>query len=176
MSQIKKRSELGLEITYTALVAYPDLQECSEFLKTQGVDCSVAELNVLKNKNGVLGKDLYIQKRKELAGQIEKIEADELLDTARKATKIVNLALDKTQRMLERNEVADPSRTARDINQVMTQSIDKRMLLEDRPTEIRAVHTTDELVLKLSKLGVLEVDSGVVDRDVIEASVVEDPS
>jgi hypothetical protein len=157
---VNEKTEVGLELTYTALVAFPDLEDSRKFLLENGYDVSVEKLRVLKTMKGRIpgkpGEDMYVQKRKELAPTLEKIHADDLLDQARECSAIVDLALTRTREKLEAGEVADPSRVARDLSQVQTQAIDKRMLLEDRPTEIRAVHTTDELIVKLEGLKVLE--------------------
>lgn len=171
---VADKDELGLDLVYTALVAYPDLEQARTFMHDNGYDVSVAKLKVFREMRGRLpgkpGEDMFIQKRKELAPILEKIHADDLLDTARSANAVTAIALERTREKLERNEYQDPATVARNSSQVATQSVDKRMLLEDRPTVITATRTPEELVNALVAMKVAErVQLGdVTDTDAVE--------
>jgi hypothetical protein len=71
--------------------------------------------------------------------------------------------------LLNEGRIPDPSRVARDISQIRTQGIDKRLALQGRPTQIQANRSVDELVRALEGLGVAkQVALDVPDAEVVE--------
>ena len=78
----------------------------------------------------------------------------------------MDLAIQRTEERLRRNIEADPSRVLRDLSQVRTQAIDKRLALEGRPTQIIEKRSPDEILAKLEALGVVrQVDVEATSED-----------
>jgi hypothetical protein len=105
-------------------------------------------------------RERYRQRREELAPQLEGMFANDLLDNMRRATLAVKLAIEKTEDLLKAGKVADPSRVGRDLSQVMAQSVDKRLALQGRPTQLVEDRDVGEILRKLQALGVIEVVDG----------------
>lgn len=169
LKRVLDKDTVAMELMYTALVAYPSLERASAFMAEQGYEISTSKLAVYRDGR-VPGHDVYLERRKELAPRLEAILADDMLGQAQRATEVSNMAIEKTQQLLEEGKVNDPSRVARDLSQVAAQSVDKRLALQGRPTQVTANRSIDELTRALVGLGVAQV----AELDVPEAEVVED--
>jgi hypothetical protein len=141
------------ELAVSALAAYPTLEQAKEYMESQGyVNLSVAAMNtVLVNR-----REDVADRRKELAPQREGRLADNLLSIAERASETTNLAVEHCMKLLEAGKVQDPSKMARDLQQVTTQAVDKRLALQGRPTTIVEKRNVDELVRALESLGVAQ--------------------
>lgn len=143
--------DLAVEEVLTAIVAYPTLGMAKEFLQEHGIRTDIAKLKAWRDRKYA---DRYQAKRKELAPKLEAMLADDMLSNARLASEVEKLAIEATAKILKSGKAQDPSRTARDLKQIQTQGIDKRLALEGRPTQIHESRNVDELVRALESLGV----------------------
>jgi hypothetical protein len=165
--------DVGMEMAITALIAFPDLGEAAAFMEREGYQVSPGKMGAIRNRGMAPGSDFhdrYMQRSEELAPRLEAILAGELLTSARIATTVERLALETTEKMLREGRINDPSRVARDLSQIRTQAVDKRLALQGRPSQIIEKRSPDELVRALESLGVAKQ----VALDVPDAEVVED--
>lgn len=162
------KDELGHELVYGALVAFPDLEKAKACIEAQGYTITMPFLKTFvgggKSQKGI---ERYEQVRKQLAPQLEGSLASDLLDNARLATEVERVAIERTGQLLREGRISDPSRVARDLSQLRTQAIDKRLALQGRPSQIVENRNVDELVRALEGMGVAEQVS-------IESTAVED--
>lgn len=92
--------------------------------------------------------------RRELAPKIETELTHDMLENARKITIAERIAIEKAQVKLENDEDNDPARVGRDLSQMRSQGLEKRALMEGKPTQITASRSPDEIVRALEALGV----------------------
>ena len=151
-------NEFHNPVTYNealvAIATFPTIEEAKAYLEADGFRVtSVAALETIKRNKGE-----EIEKvRAQLAPKLEGALINDLGDEARRATAIIELALQRTEERLRTNIVSDPSRVARDLSQLRTQAVDKKLALEGRPTSISEVRNVDEVVRALESLGVARV-------------------
>lgn len=98
--------------------------------------------------------------REEWGPRIEERLANDLLDNARLAAEVEREAIERSREMLRSGKVQEPSRMARDLSQVRTQAVDKRLALQGRPTQITEKREVKEIVRALQGMGVVEVIDG----------------
>lgn len=101
--------------------------------------------------------DLYRQRRAELAPAIEEGLAADLLENAAEATATVRSLIAETRRRLEEGTLEEPARAARELSQVTTQSVDKRLAIQGRPTQITEVRDVAEIIRALEGKGIVSV-------------------
>jgi hypothetical protein len=147
-----KGNDLHVEQALAAIAAYPRASEAQEFLKAQGIEMSPSTIKKYKYEY----YDRLAEIRKQLAPRIEATLADDMLDNARLATEVERLAIERTQELLDSGMCQDPSRVARDLSQIRTQAVDKRLALEGRPTQITAHRDIDEVVRSLESMKVIK--------------------
>jgi hypothetical protein len=153
---LSPKNDLDVECVATALVLAPTLEDAVEILAEQGATVTVDTLRVWRDRDPFVS-ERYEKRRTELAPQLEPIFANDLLDNARRATLVIRLAIERTKELLEAGEVRDPSRVARDLSQVVAQSIEKRHAIQGRPTQIVEHRDVSEIVRQLVALGVASV-------------------
>ncbi len=159
----KHHDPVGYELALVTLASCPDLEEAKALIEEQ-LDC--AEISVKRLE--ALGRSDDLEKvRQELAPKLEANLTLKLGDEARRATSIVELALERTQARLQRNDISEPWKVAREVSQVRTQGIDKKLALEGRPTAIHETRNTDEVIRQLEAMG-------VATQTVIEGTAVEE--
>lgn len=151
------RNDLDMEKAMTAIIVSDSLEDAVEALKVEGHQTTVGFLETLPRNPGL--RERFEKRREELAPALEGIFANDLLDNARRAALVTRLAIDQTQRMLENNEIREPSRVARDLAQVGAQSVEKRLSLQGRPTQIVEHRDVSEIVRALEGLGVVKLDA-----------------
>ncbi len=136
-----------------ALVALATFRKDSEalaFLKSQGITTTERQLaNRRESKRAEIEKV-----RKEIAPQLEAQLTGDMLDEARYATTIIDKALRRTEERLEKNLIIDTAKAARDLAQMRQQGLEKRAMLEGKPTTIVEKRSPDEILAKLEALGV----------------------
>jgi hypothetical protein len=96
--------------------------------------------------------------REDWAPKIEAQLANDLLDTARLASAVEHLALQKAHEQLENGNAREPSKIARDASQVKSQSVDKRLALQGRPTQVTERRDVGEIVKALVGMKVLKIE------------------
>jgi hypothetical protein len=149
---LSEKNELHHELALTAIAAFPTLEEAAEYMwENHEIRVSVAKLEVYRDGRF---KEDYLKHRDEFAAKFEKDLANNLLDTAARATAVTQLAVAQTAEMLAQGKIKDPSKVARDLSQVATQAIDKRLALQGRPTHVVETRNTEEILRKLEAMGV----------------------
>lgn len=140
---------VDMELVYGALIAYPKDEDAIAFMEEHGYVVSEAKMAVFRRGSQNVTSpyfEPYQKRREELAPRLEAKLADDMLEAAQRATDVEAFCIEKVQEQLERGEVKDPARVARDLSQVRTQAIDKRLALQGRPTEIKRNRSVDDLV------------------------------
>lgn len=156
-----RKDDVGWELAITALAAYPTLQHAKEYMESQGYcDLSETAMNTVR----LNCREQIADRRKELAPQREGRLADNLLSIAERASETTTLAVEHCMMLLESGKAHDPSKMARELQQVTTQAVDKRLALQGRPTQIVEKRNADELVRALESKGLAKwVDSTVAE-------------
>jgi hypothetical protein len=160
MSFLSRHNDLDIERAIAAMIVCPTLEDAVEALKQQGTQTTVALLEVWRDREPGIS-ERYAKRREELAPQLEGIFANDLLDNARRSSLVIQLAIDETKQRLETGTVAEPSRVARDLSQVMSQAVDKRLAIQGRPTQITEHRDVNEILRQLVALGVFKIDDAI---------------
>jgi hypothetical protein len=167
---LSEKNDVDVQKTLTAMVMYETLPEVASYLEDEGISTTVEKLEVWRDR---MYADRLQKRRAELAPVIEARLAADMLDNATLASDVTRLAIAKTRDMLEAGRVADPSRVARDLSQVATQAVDKRLALQGRPTQIVEHRDTAEIIRKLEGMGVaVQAESAAIDSTAIEETSV----
>ncbi len=146
-------NELDVERVITAMIVCDTTDDAIAMLQVEGLGADAVTLRNIRSEH----RRRIEERRDELAPALEGILANDLLDTARRAAVITSLALERAQEKLERGLVEDPARVARDVAQVASQAIEKRLAIQGRPTQIVEHRDVAEIVRALEALGVVEV-------------------
>jgi hypothetical protein len=151
-----EKNELDMQITLTAMATYPTLDEASDFLnEVHRLQCSPEKMRVLEKR---FPKELA-EARKRAAPILEAKAAADMLDTASMALHVQQIAIAATRTALAEGHVKDPAKVARDLADVGAKAIDKRQLLEARPTVITQDKTPEEIIKRLETLGVFKKEA-----------------
>lgn len=152
----------GQELALAAIAGFPSLDQAKEFLSDQGYGTTVRALEVMRDNKA----QEYETIRAELAPAIEAHIANDALDVAHLCTEIEKLAGERLLTAVKEGRVSrkEMSRIMRDVSQTKSQSIEKRMTLEDRPEKIVSHRSHDEVIDGLVRLKVAQV----VDATAIE--------
>jgi hypothetical protein len=153
---LDRSNDFDVERAITAMILSPALEDAVDVLRQQGVATTVQHLRVWRDRDPAI-RERYGKRRQELAPQIEGRLANDLLDNAQRASAVITVAVEKTRELLEAGKVQDPARVARDLSQVVTQSVDKRLAIQGRPTQITEHRDVGEIIRKLQAIGVIEI-------------------
>jgi hypothetical protein len=168
LKRVLDRDTVAMELLYTVLVFYEDLEKCSAVMGSMGYEISAAKCGVYRDGQVPL-HSVFLERRKELTPAREAILKDGLLAEAEQATAVVGLCLASVKRQIDEGKELDFAKTARDLSQLRSQGIEKRALLEGKPTHIVEKRSPDELVRALESLGVAQrVALEVPDAEVVE--------
>lgn len=165
---LSEKNDVDVQKTLTAMVMYETLPEAVSYLEDEGISTTVEKLEVWRDR---MYADRLQKRREELAPVIEARLAADMLDNATLASDVTRLAIQKTRDMLEAGRVQDPSRVARDLSQVATQAVDKRLALQGRPTQIVEHRDTAEIIRKLEGMGVAVQAEPAIDSTAIQETV-----
>lgn len=113
---------------------------------------------------------LYERLRQELAPRLSSELIGVINENALAASKTERRSIADTERLLDEGRTRDPlvtSTIARNMKQIITQSIDKTRLLEDKPTRITENRSLDEI---LRQLKAISPDLVIEDVEVIEVA------
>jgi hypothetical protein len=138
------------ELVTQALAAFPDYNDARKYLAGHGYQTTSQKLEAF----GVTHAEEIAEKKGLIAPLLEAQLANDMLDNARLASIVERQAIKKTRMMLKEGKISDPSRVARDLSQLKTQAIDKRLALQGRPTTISASVNVDGLIDQLEAMGV----------------------
>ena len=150
---LARQDPVSREMAIAALAAHKDLQQAKDYLEREH---GYKEISIprLESYKGACSTEIE-EARRELAPALELELTNNMLDEARRVTSVIDLAVRRTERLLERDAISDPAKAARDLGQLRTQAIDKRLALEGRPTQIIEKRSPDEILAKLEALGVV---------------------
>lgn len=149
-------NEVNVELAIAAIALCPTLEDASGYLKEQhGIQASPEKLAVMKRHH----PERLEKAREQAAPHLEGVLANDMLDNASLATRVENVAIQRTLVMLEEGKMQDPSKVARDLADVKAKSVDKRLALQGRPTQITEHRSVDENWAALERMGVLVVDA-----------------
>ena len=149
---LSRQNPVAREMAIAALAAHSDMQEAKDYLEREHGygEISIPRLESYRNNCGTEIEEA----RRELAPMMElKLTNDLLAETVR-VTSVIDRAVRRTERLLERDAISDPAKAARDLGQLRTQAIDKRLALEGRPTQIIEKRSADEILAKLEAMGI----------------------
>lgn len=150
---------VDMELIYAALITYPDDNEAMNFMLENGYEVSAAKMAVFRRGTTMPTSpyfEPYLKRREQLAPRLEAKLAEDLLQEAGSATEAIAFAVEQTYERLAKGEIADPARAARDLSQIRTQAVDKRLALQGRPTQISEHRSPDEIVRALEGMGVVK--------------------
>lgn len=150
---------VDMELVYAALIVYPDDDSAIRFMEESGYEVSPSKMAVYRRGTNMPTSpyyEPYLKRREQLAPRLEAKLAEDLLTEAARATEAVGFCIEQTHKMLAAGEIRDPARAARDLSQIRTQAIDKRLALQGRPTEITQNRSVDAIVNALEGLKVAE--------------------
>lgn len=147
-------SEEAITAGLMAVIAHPTYTDAEAALKAQGYSVTAATLSKWVREDHVVE---YEKLREKWAPQLEARLANNFLDNARRATEVEREAIEKSMLMLQSGRAQDPAKMARDLSQVKTQSIDKRLALQGRPTQITERRDLGQIVARLQQLGAVKV-------------------
>jgi len=168
MRFLSEKNDVDVQKALTAMVLYDTLEEAVDYLSDEGITTSVEKLEVWRDR---MYAERYQKRREELGPVIEARLATGLLDNATVASDVTRLAIEKTRELLEEGKLKDPSRVARDLSQVATQAVDKRLALQGRPTKIKEDRSFNELLRALQGMNVLKVVQSDAESPAIEEHV-----
>lgn len=157
MAFLSIRNDLDLEKAMTAMIVTDTLEDAVGMLQSDGYQTTVEFLKSIRN--GPQLRERYEKRRNELAPMLEGEFANDMLDTGRRAALATRLAVEKTIEMFEAGQVRDPSRVGRDLSQISSQMVEKRLSLQGRPTQIVEHRDVNEIVRALQGMGVLQVEA-----------------
>jgi hypothetical protein len=147
---------VDLEIVFGALIAYPKDEDAKAFIEEHGYDISLAKVQVYRRGSQMVESpyfEPYQKRREQLAPRLEAKLADDMLSNAARITSVEAFCIEQVEEQLANGEVKDPARVARDLSQVRSQQIEKRLALQGRPTHIVEKRSVDELVKALEGKG-----------------------
>jgi hypothetical protein len=145
-----------------AVIGTTSWPEAVRVLKDEGRDIGESTLRQWCKETRAVQ---YEQLREQWAGKIEAQLANSLLDNARLAAETERLAIEAAKTSLENKTAREPSKIARDLSQVKAQSVDKRLALQGRPTQITERRDLNEIVRALVGMKVAVIQDPAVVPD-----------
>jgi len=145
------KDAIGHELVVAALAANDgDIAAAHEDMLKAGYEVSEKQLANFANSKSTQVLDA----RQKMAPRLEELLTADLLDESARSTTIIAMALQRTEERLVANTIADPARVARDISQIRSQGLEKKLALEGRPEKITESRSLDEVTRALEGLGV----------------------
>ena len=162
MPFLSRRFDSDIEQALAAVAFYATLEEAVEYLASKGYQTNVA---LLKRWRDVEYVDRYAEVRALAVQELEEKFVGDLMDGARLADMVSNLAVARALEQLQNGHCKEPARVARDLQQVSSQKVEKAMSLSGRPTQIVEHRSFAEITNALVALGVARyVDSTADDE------------
>lgn len=155
---ISNQNPTDQELGLMALAASPTPEDACEFLKTEhGLRTKPSILKTMSKRF----PEQYEELRAKIVPLKEKTLAHNMLDNGLYASEATRIAMDQLVQRLQENRIPPEylSRVARDIADVQTKSVDKKLALENRPTVITETRSAPEILRKLQDMGVIDASS-----------------
>lgn len=151
-----------------AVIASTSYAEAAALMRERGSPVSEATLRRwCKDEHVVRFEKL----REAHAPRIEAQLANDLLSNARLAAETERLAIEAARTELLEGTAKEPAKIARDLSQVKAQSVDKRLALQGRPTQITERRDINEIVRALVGMNVARVAEPIQVADATARSV-----
>ncbi len=144
---ISTKNDTQLELVFASVAATNSLPEAIEMLKEHKLQATEKYLESLCKHHPVR----LSETRNRLKAATEESLTSNLTNNALRASIATGVAVEKTQELLESGRCQDPSKTARDLADVVSKSIEKKSLLEGKPTSISENRNVDELLNALER-------------------------
>jgi hypothetical protein len=160
------KNDTQMELALMAVAASPTLEDACAFLKEQHqLEVKPSQLTTIVR----IRPQQYEELRTKLVQIKEKCLTHNLLDNALYASDVTRVAMGQLMERLQEGRIAPEylSRVARDVQDVQSKAVEKKLLLEERPSIITEVRSAPEIIRALVSKGVLK------ELDVPEAEVVE---
>ena len=159
---------VDMELIYASLIAYPRDEDAISFMEEHGYEISEAKMAVFRRGCTELTTSPYYEpfqkRRAELAPKLEAKLVGDLLTNAQRITTAEGYCIEQVENQLREGECKDPARTMRDLSQVRTQAIDKRLALEGRPTQISEHRNVDEILRALQAKGLVDTETTAIEE------------
>ncbi len=132
MPFISTKNDMQMELVFATVAATNNYAEAVELLKEHKLQTTerIVELHCIHNPQRLA------EARSALKPRLEEALIGNLTNNALKASEVTRVAVERTQEMLESGRCQDPSKTARDLADVVSKSVEKKALLEGKPTSV----------------------------------------
>lgn len=151
MKVLHYKDAIGYELAVSALAANEgDLAATRTDMRNAGYEISEAGLATIVNSKSTQ----IVEARQQMAPELERLLTADLLDESTRLTTVIGMAVQRTEERLVANTIADPAKVARDLSQIRSQAIEKKLSLEGRPEKITESRSPEEIVRALEGLGV----------------------
>ena len=154
------------ELALMALAASPTPEEACIFLKSEH------QIQAKPNHLTNMAK-YHPEQYEELRGKIvplkEQVLTHNLLDNALYTSNVTRVAVEQLEIKLQEGRIPAQylSRVARDLQDLQSKAIEKKLALEGRPQTIHETRTAPEILRKLESMGVINASSEEVDEATI---------
>jgi hypothetical protein len=154
---------VDMELALGAVAAFPTLEGAVEYLRdAHEIQTTPERLEVECRRF----PERLAKFREEWAPKREALAAEHMLNNTTRASEVLALAIEKTREHLESSRCTDPATVARNLADVMAKSVDKRLSLQGRPTQITEHRDVNEIVRALEGMKVVTT----VQQPVIEGT------
>ncbi len=145
---ISTKNDTQLELVFASVAATNSLPEAIEMLKEHKLQATEKYLESLCKHHPVR----LSETRNRLKAATEESLTSNLTNNALRASIATGVAVEKTQELLESGRCQDPSKTARDLADVVSKSTEKKLLLEGKPTTISENRSPTEIISALERV------------------------
>jgi hypothetical protein len=159
---LSRRFDTDIEQALAAVAFYATLEEAVEYLKTKGYQTTTG---VLRDWRDINYPDRYAEVRALAVQELEEKFVGDLMDGARLADMVSNVAVARALKLLQDGHCKEPARVARDLQQVASQKVEKAMTISGRPSQIVEHRSFDEISRALVALGVARYVDGTADEE-----------
>ena len=151
---LSHKDDVGKEKALMAIVAFPTLEQARAYMEAQGYAMTLPHLEQLQGRH----RDRIVELREEHAQRIEEQFATSMIDGARLADYVTDVAVAKAAELMP--SVTDPvaaARIARDLQQVASQKIEKAHAIQGKPSVIIEHRSFEEITNALVAMNVARV-------------------
>ncbi len=147
MPFISTKNDMQMELVFATVAATNNYAEAVELLKEHKLQTNERVIENYCRHN----PERLAEARKALLPRLEEALTSNLLNNALKASEVTRTAVERTQEMLESGRCQDPSKTARDLADVVSKSVEKKALLEGKPTSVHETRNVAEIMNALER-------------------------
>jgi hypothetical protein len=169
LRRVDWRNHKEVDLCLAAVVrCFGNYSQACDMLAENGINMNGTSL-----KKWVQGRhrERFLEIRAQLAPELERDVAQDMLSVAGRATRVNHTAIEKAYERLVAGKDEDPSRSAVNLARVAQLNTDKMLSLQGRPIEHRESRDVTEMLRALVGMGVLKVGE---EPQVIDATAEED--